>query len=59
MSSGRGVQRPGRRPRRLPGHLPRSLYAALWIGALLIATDALANPFPAELDQLATERRGP
>jgi hypothetical protein len=30
-----------------------AFYAALWIGALTGAVDALADPFPAEFDQLA------
>jgi hypothetical protein len=30
-----------------------TFYAALWIGALLVAIDALADPFPAEFDQIA------
>jgi len=29
-----------------------AVHAALWIGALLVAVGALADPFPAELDQL-------
>jgi len=36
--------------------LPRDLeafYAALWVGALMVAIDALADPFPSEFDQIA------
>jgi len=29
------------------------IYAALWLGALLLASGATIDPFPAELDQLA------
>jgi len=30
-----------------------AFYAALWIGVLLVATDTIADPYLAELDQLA------
>jgi hypothetical protein len=36
-----------------PAHL-EAFYTALWIGALLFAVDAIADPFPAEFDQLAS-----
>lgn len=31
----------------------RQVYAALWLGALLVATDAAVDQFPAELHELA------
>jgi hypothetical protein len=34
---------------------PNDFYAALWIGALLLAGNAAVDAFPAELDELAME----
>ena len=35
-------------------HEPDEVYAAFWLGALLLASGAIRDPFPADLEQLAT-----
>jgi hypothetical protein len=37
---------------------PAEVYAALWLGALLVAAGELRDPFPAELEELAREYFG-
>ncbi len=32
---------------------PSEVYAALWLGALLVAAGELPDPFPAEIEELA------
>jgi hypothetical protein len=38
-----------------PVPVPEDFYAALWIGALLVAANAAIDVFPAEFDELAAE----
>lgn len=38
-----------------PEPAPEDFYAALWLGALMLAGDAAIDPFPDELDELAMQ----
>jgi hypothetical protein len=38
-----------------PQFCPEDFYAALWVGALLIAGGTAVNAFPDDLDELAVE----
>jgi hypothetical protein len=44
-----------RRPRRHRPPQPAEVYAALWIGALLVASGELADPLPPPFEELARE----